>query len=499
VSDRLHPRLLAQVHPGIRLPAYDRHAHGIGIVHLGIGAFHRAHQAVYLDEVLALAGGHWRILAVSVRSGAVREQLHPQDCLYTVVERSAASARYRIIGSVADVLVASANLTAVIAAMVRPATELITLTITEKGYCRSAAGGLDLNHRDIVHDLAHPEHPRGALGLLAMALRQRWRLAAAPPTLLCCDNLPENGAVLKRVLLEYAQHVEAALAAWIEREVLCPSTMVDRIVPATTADDLAIGAHAIGLNDLGLVKTEPFTQWVIEDRFAGARPDFAVAGVQLVSDVRPFESAKLRLLNGSHSTLAYLGSLAGLSFVHEAIAEPDFLALLQHLMHSELAPTLARSPDLDLVAYQAALLQRFANPALQHRLRQIAMDGSQKLPQRLLEPLRARLRAGQPFAVLALVIAAWMRYALGRDEAGAEYEVDDPLAARLAAIAGMRGAGAGAVQLTAAFLQLSEVFGEDLPRNPIVVTAVSRQLQRLLTHGARAAVRSVLAELRIEQ
>jgi fructuronate reductase len=251
------------------------------------------------------------------------------------------------------------------------------------------------------------------------------------------------------------------------------------------------------LSDLGLVKTEPFTQWVIEDRFAGARPDLAVAGVQLVSDVRPFETAKLRLLNGSHSTLAYLGSLAGLNFVHEAVAEPDLLLLLQHLMHSELAPTLAHRPELDLVAYPAALLRRFANPALQHHLRQIAMDGSQKLPQRLLEPLRVRLRTGQPFAALALAIAAWMRYALGRDEAGVTYTVDDPLAARLAAIAGMR--DAGAAQLTAGFLQLSEVFGEDLPRNPIVVAAISRQLQRLLTHGARAAVRSLLDELQIQQ
>ena len=208
MSERLHPRLLSQVHAGIRLPAYDRQAHGIGIVHLGIGAFHRAHQAVYLDDVLARTGGDWRILAVSVHSGAVREQLHPQDCLYTVLERGAAAANYRIIGSVADVLVASANPGAVIAAVARPATALVTLTITEKGYCRAASGGLDFNHPDMVHDLAHPDHPRGALGLLAMGLRQRWRAGAAAPTLMSCDNLPENGAVLRRVLLEYAQQVE---------------------------------------------------------------------------------------------------------------------------------------------------------------------------------------------------------------------------------------------------------------------------------------------------
>jgi fructuronate reductase len=493
VSDRLHPRRLAQVRPGIRLPAYDRHAHNIGIVHLGIGAFHRAHQAVYLDDVLALAGGDWRILAVSVRSGAVHAQLQPQDCLYTVVERGAANTSYRIIGSVAEVLVAGVNAAAVIAAMARATTKLITLTITEKGYCRGASGGLDLAHPDIVYDLEHPAQPRGALGLLAMGLRQRRRAAAAPPTLVCCDNLPENGPMLKRMLLDYAQHLESGLAAWIERELTCPSTVVDRIVPATTADDLALGAQAIGLSDLGLVKTEPFTQWIIEDRFVGARPDFAVAGVQLVSDVRPFEAAKLRLLNGSHSTLAYLGSLAGLNFVHEAIAEPDFRSLLQHLMQAELAPTLEPTPDLDLIAYQEGLLQRFANSALQHRLRQIAMDGSQKLPQRLLAPLRARLRAGQSFTAIALAIAAWMRYALGRDEQGVAYSVDDPLAARLAAIAGVR--SAGAAQLSADFLQLSEVFGEDLSHNPAVVAAISRQLERLLNHGARATVRRLLAEL----
>ena len=493
MSNRLHPKRLAQVKQGVQLPAYDRNAHGVGIVHLGIGAFHRAHQAVYLDEILALAGGDWRILAVSVHSGAVREQLRPQDYLYTVVEHSAASTHYRIIGAVADILVASENPAAVIAAMVRPATQLITLTITEKGYCRSASGGLDVNHPEIIHDLADPDHPCGALGLLAQALRQRWQLAATAPTLICCDNLPENGTVLKRVLFELAQYREPAFAGWIEREVVCPSTMVDRIVPATTAEDIAAGTQVMGLTDLGLVKTEPFTQWVIEDRFGGARPSFEIAGVQLVRDVRPFETAKLRLLNGSHSTLAYLGSLAGFTFVHEAIAEPEFLALLRHLMHSELAPTLDPTPDLDLQAYQSALLRRFANPALQHRLRQIAMDGSQKLPQRLLEPVRTRLRRGQPFAALALAIAAWMRYALGQNEAGASYRVDDPLAARLAAIATTR--SGGAEQLTAGFLQLSEVFGPDLPQFPNFIAAISAQLQRLLTHGTRAAVRSLLSEL----
>jgi fructuronate reductase len=487
VNQRLHPSLLGSLNPEVRRPAYERTAHGIGVVHLGVGAFHRAHQALYLDDVLARSGGDWRILGISCRGTKVRDQLWPQDCLYTVFERSGAATQMRLVGSIADLWVAGENPQAVIDAIARDSTHLISLTVTEKGYCRSPCGdGLDLQHPDIVHDLASPARARTALGLLVEGLRERWRRGIGPATLISCDNLPHNGALLHRLLVEFARHRDPALADWIGREVACPSSMVDRIVPATTDADIAAASAIMGLTDQAMVITEPFSQWIIEDRFAGARPDLAAAGARLVGDVRPYENAKLRLLNGSHSALAYLGAISDLNFVHEAVAEPAVLAFVSHLMSCELAPTLAPTPGLDLAAYQSALLARFANPALQHRLQQIAMDGSQKLPQRLVQPARERIESGKTFDALALAIAAWMRYTLGRTERGVAYAIDDPLAERLRNIAD--GATGSATELTAGFLGLEEIFGTDLRHYAPFVAAVSRQLEQLLEHGARAAM-----------
>jgi fructuronate reductase len=488
VNQRLHPSLLGSLNPEVRRPAYERTAHGVGVVHLGVGAFHRAHQALYLDDVLARSGGDWRILGISCRATKVRDQLRPQDCLYTVFERSGAATQMRLVGSIADLWVAGENPQAVIDAIARDSTHLISLTITEKGYCRSPSGdGLDLQHPDIVHDLASPAHARSALGLLAEGLRARWQRGIGPATVISCDNLPHNGALLHRLTAEFASHRDAGLAEWVGTEVAFPSSMVDRIVPATTDADIAAASATMGLTDQALVTTEPFSQWIIEDRFAGARPDLAAAGARLVGDVRPYEDAKLRLLNGSHSALAYLGTISDLNFVHEAVAEPDVLAFLRHLMACELAPTLAPTPGLDLAAYQSALVARFANPALQHRLQQIAMDGSQKLPQRLVQPARERIASGQTFDALALAIAAWMRYTLGRTEGGVAYAIDDPLAGRLRNIAD--GATGSAAELTAGFLGLEEIFGTDLRHHAPFVAAVSRQLEQLLAHGARAAMR----------
>ncbi len=495
VNQRLHPSALGSLNPEVRRPDYERAAHGIGVVHLGVGAFHRAHQAVYLDDVLARSGGDWRILGISCRGTGVRDQLRPQDCLYTVSERSGAGTQMRLVGSIADLWVAAENPQAVIDALARDSTHLISLTVTEKGYCRSPSGdGLDLQHPDIVHDLATPAHPRSALGLLAAGLRERRRRRIGPPTLISCDNLPHNGALLHRLLVEFTRQREPGLAEWIGSEVASPSTMVDRIVPGTTDADIAAASAAMGLTDQAMVITEPFNQWIIEDRFSGARPDLAAAGARLVADVRPYERAKLRLLNGSHSALAYLGAISDLNFVHEAVAEPAIAGFVQQLMSFELAPTLAPTPGLDLAAYQSALLARFANPALQHRLQQIAMDGSQKLPQRLLQPVRERIEGGNTFDALALAIAAWMRYTLGRTERGVAYAIDDPLAGRLKSI--VAAASGNAAKLTAGFLALEEIFGTDLRHHAPFVAAVGRQLEQLLAHGARAAMRRLCFTLR---
>jgi fructuronate reductase len=488
---RLHPDLLSRLPIGVRTPRYRPAAHGVGIAHLGLGAFHRAHQACYVDDVLAVAGGDWRIVGISCRSPAVREQLEPQQGLYTVAEQSTAGLSYRVVGSVASALVAPQAPLAAINAMAQPSVHIISLTITEKAYCRSAASDrLDTTHPDVVHDLANPARPRSALGLLCAALEQRRCAGTAAPTLLSCDNLPHNGTTLRNVLQDYALRVEPRLAEWIARSVACPSTMVDRIVPATTAVDLTAAEAALGMRDEALVKTEPFSQWVIEDHFAGPRPALEQAGVQLVNDVRPFETAKLRLLNGSHSTLAYLGSLAGYSFVHEAIADPEIRTLIQRLMRDELAPTLDPAPGLDLPDYQRSLLTRFENSALPYRLRQIAMDGTQKLPQRLLEPLRLRLQRQLPVTAITFAISAWMRYIVGRTEAGAAYVIDDPIAARLSTI--VANSSGSAATLVAGLLSLTDVFGDELAAHAGLRDQLVRQLDALLRQGIRPSIRALL-------
>lgn len=465
--------------------------HGVGIVHLGLGAFHKAHQAVYLDEVLARDGGDWRIIGVSCRSSTARDQLRSQEYLYSVVERDAVGGRTRIIGSIASALVAPENPAAVTATMAKASTHLITVTVTEKGYCRSAADGLlDLQHEDIVHDLVHLEQPRSAPGLLTAALRRRRRDGAPAPTILCCDNLPLNGETLRQSLLRFASHKEPELAAWIDKAVAFPSTMVDRIVPATTEEDVQQAESAIGIRDEALVKTEPFSQWVIEDRFAGPRPALERAGVLLVADVRPFELAKLRLLNGTHSALAYLGLLSGHTFVHEAIADAHLRALLRRLMSAEVAPTLPSVPGLNLADYQETLLNRLANPMLQHRLSQIAMDGSQKIPQRLIQPLVERLMRHQQVDILALAAAAWIRYALGRDEHGERYQVDDPLAPKFLAI--MATAGSDPQTVIGGFLGLSEVFGSVLSTHDDFRQMLTRRLEQLIRLGVRETVHRVM-------
>ena len=354
-----------------------------------------------------------------------------------------------------------------------PKIRIVSLTVTEKGYCHDpATGRLNRAHPDIVHDLAHPDAPRSAPGFLVRALARRRAAGVAPFTVLCCDNLPDNGAMVRGVVLELAGLVDPALADWIAEEGAFPSTMVDRIVPATKPEDIKHVAELTGSLDLSPVLHEPFRQWVVEDRFVGdARPDLGVVGVQLVQEVRPFELMKLRMLNGTHSSLAYLGYLAGHETIAETIADPVFADLCRHLWRAEIIPTLAPPEGEDLDRYAAALLERYANPAIRHRTWQIAMDGSQKLPQRILGTLADNRAAGRPSPGLTLAVAAWMRYVGGIDERGQPIDVRDPLAARLEALSGRRarpgGEGRGVARGP-----------RDLPRRPGLGP---RRLRRELT------------------
>ncbi len=490
MPERLAPATLGRASPAVERPGYDRARLPVGIVHLGLGAFHRAHQAVYTEDVLAQAAGPFGICGVSLRRAAVKDRLAPQDGLYTVVTRAAGGERLRIVGCLKEVLVGPEDPARVLRRIADPKVGLVSLTVTEKGYCHDpATGTLDAGHPDIRHDLEQPLRPRSAIGVLVAGLELRRRRGGPPPTVLCCDNLPHNGRTLRGVALAFAALRDDALAGWLAAEVAFPCTMVDRIVPATTEADILAVAVGLGLHDAAPVVAEPFRQWVIEDRFTAPRPAWEEVGAELVADVAPYEEMKLRLLNGSHSALAYLGALAGFEHVFEAMRVPEFTTFVGRLMALEVAPTLAVTVDLD--AYRVRLLERFANPAIRHRTAQIAMDGSQKLPQRLLGPIRDQLRAGGPIRHLALAVAGWMRYASGRDEQGREVAIADPLADRLRAIAGR--ADGDPAALVAGFLSLGEVFGHDLPREARFVDEVTAALRSLIERGARATVAACAA------
>jgi fructuronate reductase len=472
--------------PGhVRRPGYDRARVTPGIVHLGIGAFHRAHQAVVIDDLLAAGATDWGIVGASLRSSDTYDALVPQDCLYTVAVRSGAGTEHRIVGSVLQAEVAKNNPAQLITRMADPATRIVSLTITEKGYCHTPqTGELDANHPDIIHDLANPDAPRSAPGFIVAALARRRATGVAPFTVLSCDNLSANGHTVKRILTQFASLRSPELGKWIADQVACPSTMVDRIVPETTDADRAAVAAELGMTDAWPVITEPFTQWIVEDNFPNGRPDFARAGVQLVADVTPFEHMKLRLLNASHSALAYLGYLAGHETIASTMTDDRFVGFARGVME-DAAVTLAMPEGTDLKAYSASLLQRFANPALRHRTWQIAMDGSQKLPQRLLGTMQDRLRQGLSIDTHALAVAGWMRYVTAYDEKGLPIDVRDPIATELAAIASAAGPVAG--RLAPALLDVRAIFGE-FGNDPRLRVAVTRALAQLYALGAKQAV-----------
>lgn len=475
------------------LPAslpYDRAKVTPGIVHLGIGAFHRAHMAAYVDDLLA-RDPSWGIVGASLRRPDTKDALAPQDCLYTLAIRAAEGTTTRIIGSIIDILDANTQRAELIAMLADPRIRIVSLTVTEKGYCHDPSTGLlDPNHPDIVHDLANPDSPVSAPGLIVRAIELRRAAGIAPFTVMSCDNLPANGRTVGRIIAGFAARRSLELASYVEANIAFPSTMVDRIVPATTDADREAIRDATGLEDAWPIVTEPFTQWVIEDHFASGRPAFEAAGAQMVEHVEAYELMKLRMLNGSHSTMAYLGYLSGYQYVNEAIGDPAIRALIHGLMTSEAIPTLPMPKD-ELATYRDQLLARFANPALKHRTWQIAMDGSQKLPQRLLGTIRDHIADGTPYKRLALGVAAWMRYVTGIDEAGQPIEVKDPLSARFRSISDAAGRDADA--LAAGLLGIAEIFGADLPLNEAFRAEVTAHLRSLFERGALETVRSLKA------
>jgi fructuronate reductase len=464
---RLCSAALAALPAAVERPGYDRGKVEAGVAHIGPGAFHRAHQAVVFDDILRRGDLRWGVIGLSLRSPALREALQPQDGLYTLSVSEGPQTRRRVIGSIREVMALDAGPIPIVQVLAEPSTHLVTLTITEAGYAPPA-------HR----------RPPTAAGLITAALLARRTRGLPGLTILACDNLEGASQRMEELVCATAAAIDPDMPEWIEANVRFPGCMVDRITPATTEVDIeAFGSYA-GVEDRALVRTEAFTQWVIEDRFVGPRPDFESVGVQVVADVAPFSRAKLRLLNGAHSAMAYLGGLAGLTFVHEFVRDPAGAAYIKRLW-DEAEATLEPAAGLDLADYRMRLMARFQDPAIAHRLAQIAIDGSLKLPPRLVSSLAIRTERGLPSPAIVLAIAAWVRWQSGRDDAGAAVEVRD--------------AGAGALRRrlarlsepetrVRALLQDGSMFPIPLAANEPLRAALTEALRRLDTEGARTAL-----------
>ena len=459
-----------------------------GIVHLGLGAFFRSHGALVIEEASQSAGGDWGIVGASLRSPDILDRLAEQDFVYTAVEMAPEGNRRRIVNVLCDVLFAPNDPEALIARMADPSTRIVSLTVTEKGYCHiPSTGALDRDHADIQHDMGNTK-PQSAIGFIVRALQERYRSGLRPFTVLSCDNLPDNGQVTRSVVVGLAELIDPALAEWIAGEARFPSTMVDRIVPATTEQNITTLASDAGYLDQAPVFHEPFLQWVIEDNFVDDdRPRFeCVPGVQMVSDVAPFEFMKIRMLNGTHSTLAYLGYLAGHETIAEAVVNPVLQNFIRKVWTNEIIPTLEPPEGIDLQHYANELLERYANPAIRHRTWQIAMDGSQKLPQRILGTIADNVAAGRSCDGLLLAVAAWMRYVGGVDERGQPIEVRDPLAKRLRALSDQ---GQSPSETVDVLLSVTEIFG---PRvDPIVRNGTLAAYEQLVAVGAAESARAI--------
>jgi fructuronate reductase len=424
---RLNNKTISELSPEIALPRYDRKQLDGMIVHLGIGAFHRAHQAWYTDAALNLCGGRWGIIGASLRSARVKEHLQPQDYLYTVAVNGADKQQLSVVGAVKDVIVAPEEPERLVGALSDAKTQVVTLTITEKAYCYNlASDDLDWENEDLQHDLRHfTTAPKTALGYLVAAFSRR-RKNNAPLTVISCDNLPDNGHILEKAVLAFSRKVDPELVQWISEFVAFPCSMVDRIVPATTEEDVQALGRRTGLLDEAAVVTEAFSQWVIEKRFCTELPPWDEVGALYVDDVKPFEEMKLRLLNGSHSIIAYLGFITGYDYVHEVVADPVFAEFVRRYMDEMATPTLDLPEGFDVEAYKEQLMARFANSALNHKTAQIAQDGSQKIPQRWLLALSTLRDQGKDVSIFEIAVAAWLRYLLAYRESGEAFGIVDP-------------------------------------------------------------------------
>jgi fructuronate reductase len=482
---------LSALASGIEKPRYERSSLKPRHVHLGFGAFARAHWMGYHQDYLhAHPESDWGVVVTDLKFNADRfGLLEENELYYSVLEYSDTVDHLRVIGSILATAHPERNgMDGFFEPFLYPDLAIVSLTVTEKGYCL-AGGELDTANPEIIHDLANRHEPQTAIGALVEALYRRREKGLDGFTILSLDNLPSNGVTCRKAVMSFVQKIDPDLAGWIEKNVTFPCSMVDRIVPALTDESRELIRERLGFDDPNGIVCEPFRQWVIEDNFVKGRPDWDEVGAQFAPDVEPFENMKLRMLNGTHSTMAYLGYLSGYETIAETIADPDFKTLVYDAMTREIAPTV--EVDADLMAYRDALIHRYSNGMLKHRTWQIAMDGSQKLPQRLLNTIRDRFKAGEPAIRLCLGVAAWMRYVSGTDEEGNEIDVRDPMAERLVFLG--KQAKHNPEAMAAAYLGLHEIFGDDLPNTARFRRQVTMHLSHLLSEGARATVHRVVS------
>jgi fructuronate reductase len=482
-GNRLSQATLAHLPANITVPTYDRSSVTPGIVHLGVGAFHRAHQAVFVDDCIGRGETQWGIVAASMRSADTRDALAPQDNLYTYCERDGHTETQRIIGSILEILVAPEDPGRLIDRLCDPRVRIVTLTVTEKGYLANLSEQTLLRtHPDILNDLDATKPARSIHGVLVAAIRRRRAEGAVPLTLVSCDNLPSNGKVLKALLVEFAGVTDPELADYIAQNISCPCVMVDRIVPATTDRDREAVAASLGVEDVWPVVAEPYFRWVIEDHFPHGRPHLEASGVEFVDDVEPYEHMKLRMLNGAHTAIAAIGQITGLETVADVYADPRVRRFIDRYWR-EIAPTL--SAHLDGAGYVEGLRTRFANPSLRHRAVQIASDASQKVPQRILAPLAELIGEGRPHNAVLMAAALWIRSCAARNENGDPIVIHDPAFNEWPAIDQQV---LSPEQVVERFLGFERVFGPEWKNRPNFTAALAKACRAIQTHGALSAI-----------
>lgn len=483
---RLSNATIGRLHKSIQRPGYDRDRIGVGIVHLGAGAFFRAHSAVYTDDALAKSAGDWGICAVSLRSLTIKDELAAQDGLYTLMVMDD-SARIRVIGSIKEVLAGEGDIAVAILRMADSNIRLITLTITEKGYCLNGAGELDIEHPAIAVDLATPDTPKTAIGVLVAALQKRFAASAASIAIVSCDNVSANGSKLRNAVVSFARALDPQLADWIASSVAFPNTMVDSITPASDDELTFEVAERLGTLDKAAVRREAYSDWVIEE-FNGPRPAWELAGAVFTDNVSQYENAKLRLVNAPHSALAYLGLLANYTTVADAMSDDLFVKYFLSLTDKELIPSLQRNDALDFARYRDRIGSRFANRSIQHRLQQIAADGSAKLPQRLIPPLIENLEANRPVGDILTAISAWMLYVSVTIRTAAV--LDDPLSGAFSQL--LPAEVGDATADVRCFLSVEAIFPPRMTDDVRVCLPTIAAYESLSSQGVRATLTAAL-------